>query len=333
MKRVKKMYMYTSKQIKEIDSEAEQRGMSLFTLMENAGNGLFHKITPLLQRTDRVVILAGRGNNGGDGIVLARYLKNNGYDVRLFFPLGEPKTKTAIEHLTYYRACDFKADVFSKDVKADWVIDALLGVGSELPLRFDLAEITDWINAQDAKVIAIDVPTGVSSDTGEMAVHAVRADYTYSLHGYKPSAFLFPASDYYGEATVVDIGIPQTSGWKIWSEREVRNTIPKQTGNTHKGSFGTALLVAGSDEMPGSAALAAIGALRFRKGKLAIATTRHASTIIGPLAPEATFLYNIQASQLENQYSCIAIGPGLHPDEELEAFIMETLKMSYSCYS
>lgn len=320
------MYMYTSKQIKEIDSEAEQKGMSLLALMENAGNGLYRRIVSLVKKQDQLIILAGKGNNGGDGIVLARYLKNNGYDVQLFFPLGEPKTKTAIEHLAYYQACGFKIDSFLKDLKADWVIDALLGVGSELPLRFDLAEITDWMNQQSAKVIAIDLPTGVSSDNGEMDMHAVRANYTYSLHGYKPSAFLFPASDYYGEVAVVDIGVPQTSGWKIWSEMEVRNTIPKQTGNTHKGTFGTALLVAGSDEMPGSAALSAIGALRFGTGKLAIATTKHASMIIGPLAPEATFLYNIQASQLENGYSCIAIGSGLNPDEELEAFILEILK-------
>jgi ADP-dependent NAD(P)H-hydrate dehydratase / NAD(P)H-hydrate epimerase len=320
------MYMYTGKQIKEIDSEAEQKGMSLFALMENAGSGLYHKIVPLLGRTDTLVILAGRGNNGGDGVVLARYLKNNGYDVRLVFPVGELKTKTAIEHFTYYQACGFTTDSFSKDLKADWVIDALLGVGSELPLRFDLVEVTDWINQQSAKVIAIDLPTGVSSDNGEIDVHAVRADYTYSLHGYKPSSFLFPAADYYGEATVIDIGVPQTSGWKIWSAREVRNTIPKQTGNTHKGTFGTALLVAGSDEMPGSAALSAIGALRFGTGKLTIATTKHASMIIGPLAPEATFLYDIKDPQLEKQYSCIAIGPGLNPDEELEAFILQTLK-------
>src|SRR4051812_5056309 len=122
------MYMYTSKQIKEIDSEAEQKGMPLFTLMENAGNGLYRRLISVVSRKDRLVILAGRGNNGGDGVVLARYLKNNGYDVRLVFPLGEPKTKIAIEHLVYYQACGFTVDSFSKDMHADWVIDGLLGV-------------------------------------------------------------------------------------------------------------------------------------------------------------------------------------------------------------
>ena len=283
------MYIYSSKQIKEIDTKAEKKGMSLFALMENAGNGLYRKIKSLIEFNDQILILAGKGNNGGDGIVLARYLKNNGYHVTLVFPLGEPQTVTAKEHFSYYQACGYESEPFSKELKADWIIDALLGVGSQLPLREDLAEITDWINNQNAKVIAIDLPTGVSSDNGEGDEHAVQADYTFSLHGYKPSTFLFPASENYGKVSVIDIGVPQTSGWKVWGERDVRMTLPKRTGNTHKGTFGTALLIAGSDEMPGSAALAAIGALRFGTGKLSIATTKHASTIIGPLAPEATF--------------------------------------------
>ena len=86
------MYIYTSKQIKEIDTQAEKKGMSLFALMENAGNGLYRKIKSLIELNDQILILAGKGNNGGDGIVLARYLKNNGYDARLVFPLGEPQT-------------------------------------------------------------------------------------------------------------------------------------------------------------------------------------------------------------------------------------------------
>ena len=89
------MYIYTGKQIKEIDSLAEQKGMSLFALMENAGNGLYRQIIEVITRDEKVVILAGKGNNGGDGIVLARYLKNNGYHASLIFPLGLPQTQTA----------------------------------------------------------------------------------------------------------------------------------------------------------------------------------------------------------------------------------------------
>ncbi|WP_394231669.1 NAD(P)H-hydrate dehydratase [Niallia oryzisoli] len=320
------MYLYTSQQIKEIDSRAEQMGMSLFSLMENAGNGLFHKLSPLLSKTDKVIILAGKGNNGGDGIVLARYLKNNGYNAKLVFPIGEPKTEIALQHLSYYQVCGYNIEPFSPDMTADWVIDALLGVGSQLPLRADISQMTDWVNQSGAKVAAIDLPTGVSSDKGEIDEHAVQANYTYALHGIKPSAFLFPSSEHYGEVSSIDIGLPQTSGWKVWKSEDVRKTWPKHKGNTHKGTFGSNLLIAGCDEMPGSAALAAIGALRFGTGKLTVATTKHASTIIGPLAPEATFSFDLKVDEIVGSYLSVAIGPGLHPDAKLEGIIEQLLK-------
>ena len=319
------MYIYTGKQIKEIDSLAEQKGMSLFALMENAGNGLYRQILEVITRGEKVVILAGKGNNGGDGIVLARYLKNNGYHASLIFPLGLPKTKTAKEHLAYYQACGYEIDVFAKDMRADVVVDGLLGVGSQLPLRSDLADITDWIN-ECSKVIAIDLPTGVSSDTGDVDEHAVHAQYTYALHGFKPSTFLFPSSECFGETKVIDIGLQQESGWCVWSEQDVRHTLPKPFGNTHKGTFGTGLLIGGCDEMPGSVALSAIGAVRFGIGKLSVATTKHASLFIGSFVPEATFIYDNPFSNEQQTFSSIAIGPGLNPNEELEDTIIEVLK-------
>lgn len=321
------MYIYTSKEIKEADIQAAEKGMTLFALMENAGAALYREIVKLVKKCDSILILSGKGNNGGDGIVLARYLKNNGYQATLVFPLGEPQTSVANEHYDYFKKCGYTAEPFSEKIDADWIIDGLLGVGSQLPLRSDLTGITTWINQQQKKVIAIDIPTGVASDDGNVDVYSVKADYTFSLHGYKPSAFLFPSSEYYGEVQALDIGIPQNSKWKIWTGQDVRMSMPKREGNTHKGTFGTALLLAGSDEMPGSAALAAIGAIRFGTGKLSIATTKHASTVIGPLAPEATFHFHFTISDMDDSYSAIAIGPGLTPDEQLEKIIQAAIQL------
>lgn len=319
------MYIYRGQQIKEIDSFAEQQGMSLFALMENAGSGLYRRVIETIDRKKKIVIVAGKGNNGGDGIVLARYLKNNGYRVSLVFPLGLPKTQTAKEHLYYYQACGYKIEYLTDNLQGDVIVDGLLGVGSQLPLREDLAKITKWMNEQRATIFAIDIPTGVASDTGDVDDHAVKADYTYALHGYKPSTFLYPSSRYYGETAVIDIGLPQKSNWKVWMEEDVRSTLPNVTGNTHKGTFGTGLLVAGSDEMPGSAALAAIGGIRFGIGKLTVSTTKHASIFIGGFVPEVTFLYHWPTFQ-EQAFSSIAIGPGLNPDGQLENYINEILK-------
>ena len=88
-----------------------------------------------------------------------------------------------------------------------------------------------------------------------MDEHAVHAQFTYALHGFKPSTFLFPSSEYFGETKVIDIGLQQESAWRVWTEQDVRDTLPKPFGNTHKGTFGTGLLIGGCDEMPGSVAL------------------------------------------------------------------------------
>ena len=319
------MYIYTGKQIKEIDSFAEQKGMSLFALMENAGSGLYRQIIEVITSDEKVVILAGKGNNGGDGIVLARYLNNNGYRVSLMFPLGLPQTQTAREHLAYYQACGYEIDTFTKDIRTDVVVDSLLGVGSQLPLRADLAEITDWIN-ESSKVIAIDLPTGVSSDKGDVDEHAVRAQFTYALHGFKPSTFLFPSSEYFGKKEVIDIGLHQNSNWRVWTDQDVRDTLPKRFDHTHKGTFGTGLLIGGCDEMPGSVALSAIGAIRFGIGKLAVATTKHAALVIGSFVPEATFIYDDFFFHEQLAFSSIAIGPGLNPNQELEDTVKTVLK-------
>src|SRR5699024_5133104 len=95
------MNIYFSADIRKIDEESESQGFNMFSLMENAGRGIFEKIESLLTKKDRIIILCGRGNNGGDGIVIARYLLQTGYNVSLVFPLGEPKTETAKAHLEY----------------------------------------------------------------------------------------------------------------------------------------------------------------------------------------------------------------------------------------
>ena len=136
------MYIYTSKEIKAAVAEAAEKGMTLFALMENAGAALYRETEKLLQKNDSIIILAGKGNNGGDGIVLARYLKNNGYRTSLVFPLGEPQTTTANEHYAYFQKCGYEAEPFSENRRPDWIIDGLLGVGSRLPLRSDLSKIT-----------------------------------------------------------------------------------------------------------------------------------------------------------------------------------------------
>ena len=355
------MYIYKAEQIRQVDAEAEKLGLSEFTLMENAGRGLFEKIRSLISRDMKIGIIAGRGNNGGDGIVLARYLHDDGYDVSLIFPLGEPTSQVAKDHLTYYVSKKYEVSVWNEGMKFDVIVDALLGIGTRLPLPDELIRVIRWANEQTALRIAVDVPTGVLADRGDVAVVIGRegdtsssdagrdkarglnvdgeaagnlgakpfqAHYTFSLHGAKPSAFLHPSSFYYGTLDVVSIGLEQTSNVKVTEHKEVLKSLPKRKPFGHKGTFGTSLIVAGSDEMPGSVTLSAIGAIRSGTGRLIIATSERAIPIIASHVPEATFITNglerISNGEIPEKLAAVGIGPGL-VDEKLTSRALEQL--------
>lgn len=314
------MYVYHENEIRQIDKQAVAQGLSMYTLMENAGSGLFQHIQSLLNENDRILILAGKGNNGGDGIVLARYLKMHGYQVTLTFPLGEPKTKVAKEHLRYYESQGFSVDLWNQEQTYDVIIDSLLGIGTKLPLHKNIQEIITWCNQKDALKISIDLPTGVQADHGKVD-EAIIADYTFCLHGYKPAAFLLPASQFFGNIQVVDIGLKQTSNIRLLTKTDVQKTWPLRQQAGHKGTFGTSLLIAGTDHMPGSALLAGIGAIRTGTGKLTIATTTKVASMITPRVPEATFLLNglqkIANGVIPEKVAAIGIGPGLDDQQQV----------------
>lgn len=313
------MYIYQGEEIKEIDQEAAEKGLDTFSLMENAGRALFEAISKHINKTENVLILAGKGNNGGDGIVLARYLKQAGYRCDLTFPIGEPASETARQHYRYFLERGFESS--KREDGYDVIIDALLGVGTKGPIREHLLKLVEWANQQPARRIAIDIPTGVRADSGEIDC-AFQADWTYSLHGYKPSAFLEESTDYYGQKQVLDIGLPQTSAWKVWGKEDVASSFPKRNEAAHKGTFGSGLLIAGTDAMPGSAMLASLAAMRSGIGKLTVATSRFAASIIAGRVPECTYLLDgldkIADGVLPKGMKAAAIGPGLDEPEKID---------------
>lgn len=313
------LYIYHGTQIKEIDAQAEKNGLDNATLMENAGRSLFEAVKNRVQQQNRILILAGRGNNGGDGIVLARYLKQHGYNVELTFPIGPCASTVAQRHLLYYQNCGFEISDISGTY--DVIVDALFGVGIRLPLSDEVTTLLEWANDQQAYRVAVDLPTGVQSDDGEVQT-VFRADVTLSLHGFKPSAFTEGSTDYYGEKHALPIGLAQTSKWRIWTKDDVKETFLQREAGANKGTFGTGLLIAGCDEMPGSAMLASLGAMRAGIGKLTVATTPFASSIIAARVPECTYshdgLKKLSEGHLLDGFQAVAIGPGLEDEEKME---------------
>ncbi len=312
------MYIYKGKEIAAIDAKAVRDGLDAMVLMETAGRALYEALAQGLEGK-RILILAGRGNNGGDGIVLARYLLNNGYDAEIVFPFGASTADTASKHLAYFKNCGYSES--SRNGHYDVIIDALFGAGTRLPLPEEVTSLLLWANAQEARRIAIDLPTGVESDAGAVET-AFRANETYVLHGFKPSAFLEPSIDFYGKKHLLDIGLPQASCWKVWTKEDVQSTFHQRSPGSHKGTFGNGLLLAGSDEMPGSAMLAALGAMRAGIGKLTIGTTRHAAGIIAGRVPECTYMLEgleaVRSGESLGAFSAAAIGPGLLDEDSVE---------------
>lgn len=315
------MWIYNESDIRNADDTAERNGLSGNTLMELAGRGLFEKIKQIVPKTNRILILSGRGNNGGDGIVLARYLKQVGYDVELTFPFGESKTDAAKEHFRYYKSLGYTSANKVDDQNYDTIVDALLGVGTRLPLNKSFQALLEWCNKQYALRIAIDLPTGVQADCGDVEV-AFKAHYTFSLYGFKPATFLSPSYQYFGKVESIDIGLPHSSNWRIWTREDVNHSLQRRGRDSHKGTFGTGLLVAGTDEMPGSALLAGLGAMKIGIGKLIIGTSSHASGIIATKLPEATFLHGglqtLTTNSFPSNIKAMAIGPGLTDRDQIE---------------
>ncbi|MCM3788101.1 NAD(P)H-hydrate dehydratase [Domibacillus indicus] len=320
------MYIYKSSDISKTDQLADENGMSFFTLMELAGAGLWQKIASSYKINDHsFLILAGKGNNGGDGIVLARYLKRAGAACHLFFPDGLPKTGAAKQHLTYYETCGYSYETGLPATSASIVVDALLGAGTRLPLSKSIRDCVDWINAQKAHVISIDLPTGTASDNGDCDESVLHAHKTYVLHGYKPSRFLYPAAACYGETEIVDIGLIHTSNWKVYEPAPRSRSFYHPAHNTHKGKFGHGLLVAGTGEMPGSAALAALGAVSCGAGKLTVQTDQEAVPVIASHVPEA--MYHFKKGIDDNHpYEAIAAGCGRAADGEMEEIVQHLLQ-------
>lgn len=336
------MNVYNSEEIKQIDARAEAAGLSTFTLMENAGRSLYEKITTILTRDQTIGIAAGIGNNGGDGIVLARYLQTKGYDVTLMFPFGKPKSDAAKKHLQYYKSLYESPVQWTNTLTFDVIVDSLFGISLRFPLDEAIWEWIEWANNQSALRIAVDMPTGVlanegrleqtkvKNETGQTKRIPFKADYTFSLHGAKPSAFLYPAASYYGKLKVVSIGLTETSQVRVTKKEEVEATIPQRISFGHKGSFGTGLLVAGSVDMPGSVTLSAIGSIRSGIGRLIVATEREVIPVVAAHVPEATFisdgLKQISAGNLPESIAAVGIGPGLEDEELTNRALDELMK-------
>ena len=302
------MKIVTSDQMRQIEACSEQAGVSTDTLMEMAGLAVAKRVRHHLGHLAGVsiLVLVGPGNNGGDGLVTARHLHRWGARVGVYLCRArrEPDPNLTIlrDHgipiVQAYRD-DGIAELKQSLAAAHMVVDSVLGTGAVRPMEGALKAIFEELGharakRPDLRLLAVDLPTGLNADTGEVDPACVSADITVTL-GY-PKAGLFESSgaDKAGRVEVVNIGLPggldEDVGRELMTARWARNALPRRPRAAHKGTFGRTLVVAGSRNYVGAAHLAATAATRAGAGLVTVAIGESLQAALAAKAVEPTYL-------------------------------------------
>lgn len=310
--------LYTTPQLREVEV-AHQQAHPKISLMQRAGTALAKHAATLLKKKKAaaVLVLAGPGNNGGDAWVAAVALKKAGHRVTVI-ALGEhqftePAAKSA--HAAFLKAKGEVRKDLPRNVECDLVIDGLFGIGLTRPPTGAFANAIVATNAlrrsQGVPVLAIDVPSGLASDTGVALGDTIEADRTVTFIGLKAGLFTGDGRDHAGEVYLETLGteLPDASGHLLTVE-SVRDLIPARRHQSHKGTYGNVGIIGGTDGMIGAAVLAARAALFMGPGKVYLGIAAKDMPTFDPLNPE---LMVRRAEDLINDeaITAIAIGMGL----------------------
>ena len=316
--------LFRASQVRELDRIAiDDEGIPGAELMERAGVAAFHLIRRRWPEARRILVVCGQGNNAGDGYVVARHAREAGLDV-VVAQLGEVE-KLSGDALNAYQnmgAVGLESARFVPESLSgcDLVIDGLFGTGLSRAVTGAFLSAIECINASALPVLALDVPSGLDSDTGGLHGDAIQANVTVSFVGLKQGLFTGWGPSCCGEIELDDLGIPgrvhesQTpSGW-ITGRDEWMKCLPRRKRHAHKGDFGHVLVVGSDIGYTGAARLAAEAAARVGAGLTTIATrASHASTIAGERAE--LMCRGVESPQelreLITRASVVAIGPGL----------------------
>jgi hydroxyethylthiazole kinase-like uncharacterized protein yjeF len=350
------MKIATAQQIKNIDRRAiREFGIPGPVLMENAASAIMAEMERFFDGLVgvRVGIICGKGNNGGDGLALARRLSIRGVPVRVallasFIAVsGEAKVNLAILRKMDVEITQNVSSRFVADVVAwsDIIVDALLGVGLSTPLKGLYAQTVETINASGRPVVAIDVPTGIDADTGAVRGAAVNADLTVTMALLKRGLVLFPGARHAGTVRIADIGIPseviekEKISVRLLNKGSLLGMLERRAPDAHKGDFGHLLVVAGSPGKAGAAAMAARSALRTGTGLVSVGTPSGLVPIIQqqvfesmciPLAESIDGTIGLggenELLKVAVKMSACAIGPGLSIHYETVSMVRSLLQ-------
>lgn len=335
------MKLVSKNEMQAIDIRTQEEfGLPSLVLMEQAGERAASFLFERFGTKTRFVVLVGPGNNGGDALVVARRLFLAGCKVWTFLAGEKDKLTAATQaNLNIYEKLggEVKSIAVEKDklpmifMVADVIVDGLLGIGAEGLLKEPLLELVKAINETEATVVSLDIPTGIHASTGEVLGDAVKADYTITFGLPKLGMVIYPGAWYVGEIIIEHISFPP----KLLTAESIKGhlvdledlaPLPRPV-DSHKGSFGKGLVLAGSLGMCGAAALTAEAALKTGAGLVQGLVPRELIPILQQLLPEMTLQVYDLAQEIDySEYNCLMIGPGWGVTDEHRDYLLLALE-------
>lgn len=354
------MRVLNASQMREADRHTiHEIGIPSLVLMENAGRQVVAAIEAAYETaiTESVAVICGRGNNGGDGFVVARTLHQRGIDVSVFVigsladVRGDARLNLEIlgrlglntVEITDEQAWELH---FSEISQCGLIVDALFGTGLNAPLKGMLETVVADLNGAGVPIVSIDLPSGLSADTSDIIGDCIQASMTVTLAAPKLPLVLPPGETKAGDVVIADIGIPsevidglEGPRIELLTRERIRELVEPRQPDSHKGDYGHVLIVAGSRGKSGAAHLAAMGALRSGAGLVTVATPRGCQPIVAALGAEymtdgldETVEGTVGGDAIEHvlaiENDVLAVGPGLGLDAETVQFVASLLDRS-----
>ncbi len=352
------MFVVTSNQMYQAECNAVKRGFSFPQLMENAGQACARIIKKHFciskQNPRKVLVLCGKGKNGGDGFVIARAMWEYGCDVTVLLACGEPKAEDSVNMFSLVESAGIDIVRYDNNLtllkphfdSADIIVEAIFGTGFSGSLNHSLSVLAQAANASKARIVSIDVPAGADCDSATVQGTVFKADMTIAISAYKPIHIMKPYCKCCGRTVIADIGITDDDFKNIDSvacftlnAQDIKNMLPKRKPVSNKGTYGHALCVCGSMQMTGAAYLAVCGALRCGAGLVTAAFPQSAYAAIAPklteplllpLEPnfEGTFAFNAMAGIIESSKRATAVlmGCGIGFNKDTVTLVTNLIK-------
>ncbi len=346
------MKIATREIVREIDRlTIEKYGIPGLVLMENAGRAAADVLLENFAYAGKVAVFAGGGNNGGDGFVIARHLISEGLDVDTYVVSNPKKYKG--DAFTNYKALkkiggnivELK-DNLRKYKQADVIVDAIFGTGLDREVTGFYKKVIEFINSQGVPTLAVDLPSGLDSNTGYPLGTAVLADVTVTFVLPKLGTSIYPGVEFAGEIYVADITTPNflldDIPYELLSSESVDKILALRYEDTHKGTYGHLFILAGSPGKSGAASLAALGAQRAGTGLVTVGVPKSLHSIIEQKTTEAmteplpetdietlgAVSVNRTLEIMKERKSALAVGPGISTTDETREFLYEIIRNS-----